>query len=231
VIICDRWLTRAPVDSVTVNNYQAARAAAQHLIGQGWHRVGLVAGPVQTTTGASRLAGYRAALRAAGRAPDPSLIGYADFRTEGGYAATRQLLRQRQPPDALLFSNNLMTVGGLQAIAEAGLAIPGDIAVVGFDDAAWATALRPPLTVWPSPRTRSGRRRRSCCCAASKGRSSRPGTWSCGQSSSPGQARCGHRSRPDARRPYARGPDARGPDAREVRRWLTWSWSGPTTPA
>jgi len=82
---------------------------------------------------------------------DPSLIGYADFRTEGGYAATRQLLRQRQPPDGLLFANNLMTVGGLRAIAEAGLAIPDDIAIVGFDDAIWTTALRPPLTVVAQP--------------------------------------------------------------------------------
>jgi LacI family transcriptional regulator len=90
-------------------------------------------------------------LRGAGRPRDPSLTAYADFRTEGGYAATRQLLRQRRPPDGLLFANNLMTVGGLRAIAEAGLAIPADIAVVGFDDAIWATALRPPLTVVAQP--------------------------------------------------------------------------------
>lgn len=151
VVTIDRRLTATRVDSVSVNNHHAAREAAQHLIGQGCRRVGLVAGPVQTTTGASRLAGYRAALRAAGRRLDPSLVGYADFRTEGGYAATQQLLEQRRPPDGLLFSNNLMTVGGLRAIAEAGLAIPMDIAVVGFDDASWATALSPPLTVVAQP--------------------------------------------------------------------------------
>jgi LacI family transcriptional regulator len=151
VVTIDRRLAGAKVDSVTVNNYQAARTAAQHLIGQGCRRVGFIAGPVQTTTGASRLAGYRAALRAAGRPLDPSLTAYADFRTEGGYAATRQLLRQRRPPDGLLFANNLMTVGGLRAIAEAGLAIPDDIAVVGFDDVIWATALQPPLTVVAQP--------------------------------------------------------------------------------
>jgi LacI family transcriptional regulator len=151
VVTIDRRLTAAPVDSVTVDNQLAARKAAQHLLAQGCRRVGLVAGPVQTTTGASRLAGYRAALRAARRTVDPSLVAYADFRTDGGYAATRQLLRQRQPPDGLLFSNNLMTVGGLKAIAEAGLAIPDDIAIVGFDDASWTTALRPPLTVVAQP--------------------------------------------------------------------------------
>jgi LacI family transcriptional regulator len=151
VVTIDRRLTATPVDSVTVDNQLAARKAAQHLLAQGCRRIGLVAGPVQTTTGASRLAGYRAALRAAQRTVDPSLVAYADFRTEGGYAATRQLLRQRQPPDGLLFSNNLMTVGGLKAIAEAGLAIPDDIAIVGFDDASWTTALRPPLTVVAQP--------------------------------------------------------------------------------
>ena len=151
VVTIDRRLTAAAVDSVTVDNHLAARKAAQHLVDQGCRRVGIVAGPVQTTTGASRLAGYRAALRAAGRTVDASLVAYADFRTEGGYVATRTLLRQRQPPDGLLFSNNLMTVGGLRAIAEAGLAIPGDIAIVGFDDAIWTTALRPPLTVVAQP--------------------------------------------------------------------------------
>ena len=71
VVTIDRRLTAAAVDSVTVDNHAAARKAGQHLIAQGCRRVGLVAGPVQTTTGASRLAGYRAALRAAGRTVDP----------------------------------------------------------------------------------------------------------------------------------------------------------------
>jgi LacI family transcriptional regulator len=151
VVTIDRRLPSAAVDSVTVNNRQAALEAAQHLIRQGCRRVGFVAGPVQTTTGSGRLAGYRAALRAAGRAHDPALTAYADFRTEGGYAATLQLLRLPKPPDGLLIANNLMTVGAMQAIAEAGLAVPDEIAVVGFDDVNWATALRPPLSVVTQP--------------------------------------------------------------------------------
>jgi LacI family transcriptional regulator len=157
VVTIDRRLPAADVDSVTVNNRQAALEAVQHLIAQGCRRVGFVAGPVQTTTGASRLAGYRAALRAAGRSVDPALTAYADFRTEGGYAATRQLLQMRSRPDGLLISNNLMTVGGMQAIAEARLDVPRDIAVVGFDDANWATALRPPLSVVTQPTYEIGR--------------------------------------------------------------------------
>ena len=125
VVTIDRRLARRPVDSVTVNNRQADAGGGAHLIGQGCRRVGFVAGPVAISTGASRLAGYRAALRAAGRTDDPSLVAYADFRTEGGYTATRQLLHSAHPPDGLLISNNLMTVGGMQAIAEAGLRHPG----------------------------------------------------------------------------------------------------------
>jgi LacI family transcriptional regulator len=151
VVTIDRKLFAAPVDSVTVNNHQAAREATQHLISQGCARVGIIAGPTGITTGASRLAGYRAALRAAGRDNDHALTVYGDFRTEGGYAAARKLLRLPQPPDGLLISNDLMTIGGLQAIAEAGLSMPGDIAVVGFDSASWATAFRPPLTVVTQP--------------------------------------------------------------------------------
>jgi LacI family transcriptional regulator len=149
-VTIDRRLD-AEVDSVTVNNHRAAREATDHLISQGCRRIGFVAGPVQTTTGGSRLAGYRAALRAAGHEPSPGLVALGDFRTEGGYTATQQLLRGPGRPDGLFISNNLMTIGGLQAIAEAGLAIPDDVAVVGFDDASWATALRPPLTVVTQP--------------------------------------------------------------------------------
>jgi LacI family transcriptional regulator len=151
VVTIDRRLTSAPVDSVTVNNHQAAREATQHLIGQGCRRVGIIAGQAQITTGATRLAGYRAALRAAGRDGDQTLTAYGNFRTDGGYAAARQLLQLPQPPDGLLISNDLMTIGALQAIAEAGLSIPDDIAVVGFDNASWATAFRPPLTVVTQP--------------------------------------------------------------------------------
>jgi LacI family transcriptional regulator len=156
-VTIDRRLPATDVDSVTVNNRQATLEAAQHLIAQGCKRIGFVAGPVQTTTGASRLAGYRAALRAAGRRLDPALTVYADFRTEGGFAATRQLLQMRDRPDGLLISNNLMTVGGMQAIAEARLDVPRDIAVVGFDDANWATAVRPPLSVVTQPTYEIGR--------------------------------------------------------------------------
>lgn len=151
VVTIDRRLSTVDVDSVTVNNHQAARQATRHLLDQGCHRIGFVGGPTDTTTGASRLAGYRAGLKDTGIPVDPTLITCADFRTEGGYRATRRLLELQPPPDGLVVANNLMTIGALQAIAQTALAIPGDITVVGFDDVPWATALHPPLTVVAQP--------------------------------------------------------------------------------
>lgn len=157
VVTVDRRLRGAAVDSVLVNNHKAARDATEHLIERGRRRVGFVAGLLDTTTGARRLAGYKAALKHAGIPLDEKLIAEADFRLEGGYEATKKLL-ERARPDAVFASNNLMTIGALQAIAEAGVAIPDDVAVVGFDDISWATALRPPLTAVRQPTYEIGQR-------------------------------------------------------------------------
>lgn len=150
VVTVDRRLRGEQVDSVMVNNHKAAHDATKHLIERGRRRIGIVTGPLDTTTGARRLAGYKAALKEAGLPLDEDLVAKADFRLEGGYEATRKLLRHASP-DALFASNNLMTMGALQALAEDGVDIPSDIAVVGFDDLSWATALRPPLTAVRQP--------------------------------------------------------------------------------
>ena len=71
----------------------------------------------------------------------------ADFKEEGGYAATRALLAARPRPDAIFAANNLMTLGALRAITEAGLRVPDDVLLVGFDDAPWTTLTSPALTV------------------------------------------------------------------------------------
>lgn len=157
VVTVDRRLRGATVDSVTVNNYKAAHDATTHLIVGGCRRVAIVSGLLHTTTGARRLAGYKAALRDAGIEVDERLIAQANFRMEGGYDATADLLR-RARPDGLFASNNLMTLGALQALADGGVAIPDDVAVVGFDDISWATALRPPLTAVQQPTYEIGER-------------------------------------------------------------------------
>jgi LacI family transcriptional regulator len=158
LVTVDRRLSSREVDSVTINNHLAARQATEHLASQGCRRIAFVSGPSTTTTGERRLAGYRAALRSAGLDTGPDLVKRADFRVEGGYHATLELLSGRRQPDGLLVSNNLMALGSLRALQEKGVNIPDDIAFASFDGISWARTLRPTLTVVEQPTYEIGRR-------------------------------------------------------------------------
>lgn len=151
VVLADRTLATETTDSVVIDNPTGAAQAVGHLVRGGYRRIACITGPLTTTTGAQRYAGYREALREGGIAVDESLVRVADFKEEGGRLAMTDLLRQRERPDAVFVANNVMTVGALHGIAEAGLAIPGDIAVVGFDDMSWSDLLRPRLTTVAQP--------------------------------------------------------------------------------
>ncbi len=151
IVTVDRRLRDAGVDSVTVNNQQAACDATTHLIEQGCRQIGFVAGPSETTTAAGRLAGYQEALSAAGRDFQESLLAYGDYRVDGGRAATATLLELSEGIDGLFVSNNLMTIGALQALHERSLTIPGDVALVGFDDMSWSIGYRPSLSLVQQP--------------------------------------------------------------------------------
>jgi LacI family transcriptional regulator len=159
VVTVDRRIRhgRELVDSVMVDNRAGAVAATEHLLSAGAKRVACITGPARASTAAERLIGYRAALRKAEREHPTELVRHADFRHEGGYAATLDLLRSRRRPDALFVTNNLMTLGALQAIADLGLRVPDDVAIVGFDDAPWATLTTPPLSVVAQPTLEIGR--------------------------------------------------------------------------
>ncbi len=150
-VLADRSLPTAHADTVIVDNVAGAYQAVSHLLAGGFQRIACITGPLQTTTGERRYAGYGKALVEAGHEVDESLVRVADFREAGGLQAMRQLLSGSDPPDALFVTNHLMAIGALQAIDEAGLAIPSDIAVVSFDDPPWSTLLRPPLSAVAQP--------------------------------------------------------------------------------
>jgi LacI family transcriptional regulator len=174
VVTIDRRIRGAQFDSVTINNRQVARQATAHLIEQGCKRVGFIAGPAVTTTARERLAGYTAAIRAAGRPIDESLVASANFRIEGGYAAARTHVSASRRPDGLLVSNNLMTVGALDALSEAGLEMPADIAFVGFDEVTWALGKRARVTAVQQPTYEIGRRAADLLLARIRGDKSPP---------------------------------------------------------
>lgn len=104
-----------------------------------------------TTTGSDRYDGYRKALVEGGLPVGKELMRAGDFRKPGGRAAMRDLLRAEPTPDAVFVTNNRMAAGALEAIYEANLAVPGDIAIVGYDDIAWAPLLRTALTTVDQP--------------------------------------------------------------------------------
>lgn len=124
-------------DHVAIDNEGAAREATRHLIGLG-RRTILAVGGVDATglgTAEARTRGYRAALEEADLPYDPSLVVPVDsFRMPAGARAVARLLREGARPDALLCLNDQLALGALRALHEHGAEVPGDVAVIGFDD-------------------------------------------------------------------------------------------------
>jgi DNA-binding LacI/PurR family transcriptional regulator len=139
------------IRSVGTTNWQGCLTATRHLIELGHRRIAIIGGPEHLWSSRARLAGYRAALEAAGLPTAGELIRRDDFCTEGGRRQARELLAMAQPPTAIVAGNDPQAFGVLQALGERGLRAPGNLSVVGFDDvpvASWAT---PALTTVRQP--------------------------------------------------------------------------------
>ncbi|RZT87042.1 LacI family transcriptional regulator [Pseudonocardia sediminis] len=139
------------VDEVLVDSRSAAREATEHLIAQGYERIGCVTGPAGVATADERLDGYRDALTAAGRPAAPQHEWHADYRPAGARDTTRVLLDGPDRPDALLVANSAMAIGVLEAMNERGLRPGRDLGLIAFDDAPWTRAVDPPLSVVAQP--------------------------------------------------------------------------------
>lgn len=139
---------------VDVDNEGSARRAVEHLIQLGRRRIATISGPQSLTAGVDRLNGYRAALQQAGLPLDAALEECGQFTQSEGFAAMQRLLASR--PDAVFAASDAMAQGALQAVAAAGLRVPDDIALVGFDDIPLSAHLQPPLTTVRQPIDRMG---------------------------------------------------------------------------
>jgi LacI family repressor for deo operon, udp, cdd, tsx, nupC, and nupG len=133
--------------TVDIDNAAAAREAVAHLIAHGYRQIAHIAGPRNIAAANERASGYEAALTEAGIPVDPSLVEPGDFTDASGYLGMRQLLdRPDGRPDAVFACSDTMAVGALRAIAEAGLDVPDDIAVMGFDGLSTHTRTYPHLS-------------------------------------------------------------------------------------
>jgi LacI family transcriptional regulator len=139
-------LMKVGVDFVNSDTYPAARMAVEYLIERGHKRIGMIAGIPGTPPREQRVSGFIDTLRRHGLPHDDLLIRGADYREAGGYEAMIELLKLDPRPTAVFAANDLMALGAMIAIREAGLSIPNDMAIIGLDDIPAARLVHPALT-------------------------------------------------------------------------------------
>ncbi|MDY7560468.1 LacI family DNA-binding transcriptional regulator [Pseudomonas sp. CCC3.2] len=149
-VLVDRFAAKG-FDQMGVENKRSSQALVAHLIEHGHQRIACVAGRRGFSTTEERIEGYRAALSAAGLRFDPALLVNGQSSSEPARLATRQLLTLASPPTAIMAANNMMTIGTMHALRDAGIAVPEQMALVGFDDFDWADFFVPRLTVIAQP--------------------------------------------------------------------------------
>lgn len=137
--------------TVGAANWEGAVAATGHLLGLGHRRIGLIGGREDLQCSSARETGYLAALRRAGIDPEPALMVPGDFSTAAGEAGTRVLLELAERPTAIFTGNDAQALGAYRAARAAGLRIPEDLSIVGFDDISAAGWVEPGLTTIRQP--------------------------------------------------------------------------------
>ena len=142
--------------TVTVDNQHGGRLATKHLIDLGHRRIAYVTAPADHSSDMDRMTGYQQALSEAELEPDPALIIPGNGRADGGERALETLRSLDAPPAAIFCYNDMTAVGLMTAARRAGLSVPQDLAVVGFDDIPFATYFHPPLTTIAQPKIEMG---------------------------------------------------------------------------
>ncbi|MDK2982426.1 MAG: LacI family transcriptional regulator [Chloroflexota bacterium] len=151
IVFIDNYVPNCQADAVVVNNLEASAEACNHLIDLGHKRIAFIAGPESRISADLRTKGYLSAMQASFGQPDEELLQRGDHTVAGGYKCMTELLKLSEVPTAVFVSNNLMTVGALGAIKDAGLSIPSDISILGFDDMYWYSINQPSLTAVDQP--------------------------------------------------------------------------------
>ncbi|MBU2663942.1 LacI family transcriptional regulator [Actinoplanes bogorensis] len=141
-----------PVPSILPDDRSGAELAARHLIGIGRRRIAFLNGPASWDATRERLDGFTATIREAGLPLEPGLVQHASsWSPEDGFALATAMLTGPEPPDAIFCGSDDLATGAMAAVLERGLTIPGDVAVIGFDDRSLAVHQRPPLSTVALP--------------------------------------------------------------------------------
>ncbi|MEV6829546.1 substrate-binding domain-containing protein [Amycolatopsis sp. NPDC051102] len=158
VVLLDHPTAEADLCSVAVDDRHGGELAVTHLLAEGCERIVMVTGPPGIHQAAERHRGARDAIRLAGRAPDVlEVLPAPALNVASGLRAGEQLLARAVLPDAVFCANDLLALGLLQATVRAGVRVPEDLAIVGYDDIEFAAAAAVPLTSVRQPRHELGR--------------------------------------------------------------------------
>jgi len=146
VVFINSPVGNASCNAFEIQNRGGAYAATTHLIERGHECIGIIVGPPDSHDVRERVAGYRAALSEAGHDPDAQPVIAGDFTQASGFAAGHKILSLNPMPDAFFACNDYMAIGAMAALQKAGVRIPGDMGIAGFDDIPSARYNTPALT-------------------------------------------------------------------------------------
>jgi LacI family transcriptional regulator len=150
-VLIDRTVAGVESEVVLGDSGGGARQLVEHLISLDHQRIGFIVESDEVSTARDRRRGYESALTAAGIPVDPAIVVHATVDPKGGFEGMRTLLELEDPPTAVFTVNNLVALGAIEAVRAAGLEVPDDVALVCFDDIAYASRLYPFLTVMEQP--------------------------------------------------------------------------------
>jgi LacI family transcriptional regulator len=158
VVMLDRWLPGLQVDSVRSDSCGGAYELTRLLLSLGHRQIAVISGPHHVSTAEDRVAGYRQALAEAGVSPLEAWVRYGSFAIESGQTMMRDILSLPEQPTALFACNNFLAIGALKELRLAGLNVPKNISVVGFDDLPASIVIDPFLTAAAQPAYAMGQR-------------------------------------------------------------------------
>lgn len=157
IVFLDVGKVKDRISNISVNYTQGVQEAVRHLVDLGHSRIGFVSGPMALRSARTRRDAFLKCLNEYELVRDPHLVEEGNHKIDGGERAMRNLLALSHPPTAVLTSNDLTAIGALRAIHLAGLRVPDDISVIGFDDIDLSQTTQPPLTTVRLSRAELGR--------------------------------------------------------------------------
>ncbi|UQZ36451.1 LacI family transcriptional regulator [Paenibacillus sp. PK3_47] len=156
IVVMDRIISGEGLINVMVDGELGGYTATRYLIEKGHSSIAYISGPANSYDNTLRYQGFQRAMREAGLEEKTKWRLSGNFIREGGYKATKMMLMQGELPSAVFYGNDEMAVGGMKALEEGGVSVPGDISVIGFDDIQLAEYIQPPLTTIHQPMYESG---------------------------------------------------------------------------